>query len=185
MHLDTVFSGDDVKEQFQDEARLFGQVDKFWGDLMSKVRKDPVVINYVDSGALLQKLQQNSHVLDELKHKLIDSDNSLDKEIEVSLAGEPVCEPTKNLNAFLDYLSGTGVLSAQFADADQVRYIYSHIDQSELNMCVSVDLKGNDNTPVPKQDQLIDETRIIFALADFLKNQSAENGLFDVAQALY
>ena len=46
------------------------------------------------------------------------------------------------------------------------------IDKSELKMAVSIDLtkqEENNQSTIQQQDQVIDETRIIFALADFLK----------------
>jgi hypothetical protein len=53
MYLENIFSADDIREQLKDETRLFNQVNKFWIDHMGKVNKDPIVINYVDTGVLL------------------------------------------------------------------------------------------------------------------------------------
>jgi dynein heavy chain len=53
MYLENIFSADDIREQLKDETRLFNQVNKFWIDHMGKVNKDPIVMNYVDTGVLL------------------------------------------------------------------------------------------------------------------------------------
>jgi dynein heavy chain len=55
MYLENIFSADDIREQLKDETRLFTQVNKFWVDHMQRVNKDRIVINYYDTGVLLQK----------------------------------------------------------------------------------------------------------------------------------
>jgi dynein heavy chain len=72
MYLENIFSADDIREQLKDETRLFTQVNKFWVDHMQRVNKDRIVINYYDTGVLLQKFQMNNQRLDEIKQRLED-----------------------------------------------------------------------------------------------------------------
>jgi len=72
MYLENIFSADDIREQLKDETKLFNQVDKFWREHMLRCNKDPIVINFVDSGTLRKKFEDNNKRLDEIKQKLED-----------------------------------------------------------------------------------------------------------------
>lgn len=70
MYLENIFTAEDMIKALPKESKMFGQVDKFWKELMNTVRKSPNVQETAYSQALLSKFQRNNGILDEIQNCL-------------------------------------------------------------------------------------------------------------------
>lgn len=60
MYLESIFSGEDIKQQLPDQARKFTNIDKKWADVMDSVKKNKNVRHQcclADSGGRLDQIE--------------------------------------------------------------------------------------------------------------------------------
>ncbi|CEM19434.1 unnamed protein product [Vitrella brassicaformis CCMP3155] len=73
MYLENIFSAEDIQKQLPAESAKFMQVDKFWKDLLKRVRQSyKNVIQAVSQPDLLKKLQWANKTLEEVQKSLED-----------------------------------------------------------------------------------------------------------------
>ncbi|KAJ9472161.1 Dynein-1-beta heavy chain [Diplonema papillatum] len=70
MYLEFIFSSDDIKQQLQEESKMFSQVDKDYKELVNRARTKKNAIVVCNEPGTLNMLKEDNRILDEVQKKL-------------------------------------------------------------------------------------------------------------------